>query len=508
MFQDNSRRRFLKASVLGGALAGLGDLKFLSKLQPVAAEDARLEPNVVRLDAGIEPVVRLLEETPRDQLLEKVADRIKAGLTYREVLAALQLAGVRNIQPRPSVGFKFHAVLVVNSAHLASTSSPPEHRWLPIFWALDEFKSSQAADVREGNWTMAPVKESAVPPADKARQAFIDAMDAWDEEAADVAVAGLARTADMNEVFELFYRFGARDFRDIGHKAIFVANSRRTLEAIGWQHAEPILRSLAYALQHHEGGNPFKGDAAADQPWKRNRGLASQLRADWTEGRIDSAATTEFLAVLREASDTDACSKAVEIINSGVSPQSVWDALLVGAGELLMRQPGIVALHAMTSSNALRYACNATKNDDTRRMLFLQNVAFLPLFRNAMSSRGKVGTSRLDTLEPATLPTSGADALHEILADISSNRMAAAGKLLAYVGTHPQPTEFIDAARLLIFLKGTNSHDYKFSSAILEDFEHVSPEWRARFLASGVFNLRGSGDAENKLVQRTRAALA
>jgi hypothetical protein len=34
------------------------------------------------------------------------------------VLAALLLAGVRNIQPRP-VGFKFHAVLVVNSAHLA-----------------------------------------------------------------------------------------------------------------------------------------------------------------------------------------------------------------------------------------------------------------------------------------------------------------------------------------------------------------------------------------------------
>lgn len=508
MVQDNTRRSFLKASVMGSTLAGLGDLGFLSKLQPIAAEEAKLDPKVVRLDAGIEPVVRLLEDTPREQLLEKVAERIKSGLTYREVLAALQLAGVRNIQPRPSVGFKFHAVLVVNSAHLASTSSPPEHRWLPIFWALDEFKSSQAADVREGNWTMAPVKESAVPPAEKARQAFIDAMDSWDEEAADVAVAGLARTADMNEVFELFYRFGARDFRDIGHKAIFVANSRRTLEAIGWQHAEPILRSLAYALQHHEGGNPFKGDAAADQPWKRNRELATKLRADWTMGRVDSAATTEFLAVLRESSDTDACAKAVEIINRGVSPQSIWDALFVGAGELLMRQPGIVALHAMTSSNALRYACKATASDDTRRMLFLQNVAFLPLFRGAMTSRGKVGTSRLDTMEPAMLRSSGPEGLDEILADISSNRMAAAGKILTYVKDHPEPKEFIDAARLLIFLKGTNSHDYKFSSAILEDFDHVSPEWRARFLAAGVFNLRGSGDAENKLVQRTRAALA
>ena len=507
MDQNTTRRRFLQSSAIGGTLAGLGDLGFLSKLQPVRAAESELDPNVVRFDSGIEPVVRLLEETPREQLLEKVAERIKSGLSYREVLAALLLAGVRNIQPRPSVGFKFHAVLVVNSAHLAAISSPDEHRWLPIFWALDEFKSSQAADVREGNWTMAPVKESSVPTADKARQAFIDAMDAWDEGAADAAVAGLARTSNIDDVFELFYRFGARDFRDIGHKAIFVANSRRTLEAIGWQHAEPILRSLAYALQHHEGGNPFKGDAPADQPWKRNRELAARLRANWTEGRIDSAATTEFLAVLRQGSDQEACEKAVEIINKGVSPQSIWDALFVGAGELLMRQPGIVALHAMTSSNALRYAFQATQSDDTRRMLFLQNVAFLPLFRSAMGGRGKVGDSRLDTLEPVALQSTGPDALNEILAEISRNRSAAAGKILTYVKDHPEPKEFIDAARLLIFLKGTNAHDYKFSAAILEDFQHVSPEWRARFLASGVFNLRGSGDAENKLVKRTRDAL-
>ena len=85
--------------------------------------------------------MRLLEETPREKVLEAFAARIEKGTSYREVVAALLLAGVRNIQPRPSVGFKFHAVLVVNSAHLASISSPDEHRWLPIFWALDQFKS-------------------------------------------------------------------------------------------------------------------------------------------------------------------------------------------------------------------------------------------------------------------------------------------------------------------------------------------------------------------------------
>src|SRR5499425_2836233 len=158
-----SRRDFLKTAATTGASFGIGDLSFLSRLPGVSRADARLDVKSVRFHPEIEPLVRLLEETPRERLLEEVATRIKRGTTYREVLAALLLAGVRNIQPRP-VGFKFHAVLVVNSAHLAALASPDSDRWLPIFWAIDQFKSSQAADVRDGDWQLAAVDETAVPP--------------------------------------------------------------------------------------------------------------------------------------------------------------------------------------------------------------------------------------------------------------------------------------------------------------------------------------------------------
>ncbi len=97
-------------------------------------------------------------------------------------------------------------------------------------------------------------------------------METWDEDAVDSAITGLARSAGTNEVFELFYRFGCRDFRSIGHKAIFVANARRTLECMGWQHAEPVLRSLAYALLNHQGEpSPANSDLPADRPWRRNQ---------------------------------------------------------------------------------------------------------------------------------------------------------------------------------------------------------------------------------------------
>ena len=56
----------------------------LVKLAPVP-----LTPASERAPVPIEPVVRLLEETPRDKLLEAVAERIRGGLSYREVLTAL-----------------------------------------------------------------------------------------------------------------------------------------------------------------------------------------------------------------------------------------------------------------------------------------------------------------------------------------------------------------------------------------------------------------------------------
>jgi hypothetical protein len=63
-------------------------------------------------------------------------------------------------------------------------------------------------------------------------------------------------------------------------------------------------------------------------------------------------------------------------------------------------------------------------------------------------------------------------------------------------------------ARRLVFAKGNDAHDYKFSSAALEDYYHLTPAWRGRYLAASMFNLRGSGARDTGLLERTRAALA
>ena len=404
------------------------------------------------------------------------------------------------------MGFKFHAVLVVNSAHLASLASPESDRWLPIFWAIDQFKTSQAADVREGDWTMAPVDEAAVPPGDRAKEAFIRAMDNWDEAAADAAVVGLARSASAEEIFELFARYGVRDFRDIGHKAIYVANSFRTLDVIGWQHAEPVLRSLAYALLEREGAkeNPGRADLPADRPFRQNVEKLRDVHDGWQNAAGSAEASIEFLQAMRSAPASEMSDLTVKLLNRGVGPQAIFDALLTGAGELLMQAPGIVSIHAMTFTNAVHYAWHRVRSDETRRLLLLQNAAFLPLYRGDHKDTGV----HIDGLEPLAPTTNGDGAIEEIFAEIGSNRLDAARKVLGYLKDHPNPEPFADAARRLIFLKGNNAHDYKFSSAVLEDYRTLASPWRERLLAASVFNLRSSRDRDNSLVQRIRSALA
>src|ERR1043166_7515290 len=131
MFSPSHRRGFLKQTAGAGLLAGAGDYAFLQQLPALSAQEVRAARNMARVESDVEPLVRLIEDTPQNRLIEAAAERIKGGTSYQQLLAAVMLAGVRGIQPRP-VGFKFHAVLVINSAHLAPLAAEDRDRWAPL----------------------------------------------------------------------------------------------------------------------------------------------------------------------------------------------------------------------------------------------------------------------------------------------------------------------------------------------------------------------------------------
>ena len=247
-----------------------------------------------------------------------------------------------------------------------------------------------------------------------------------------------------------------------------------------------------------------RSDLPADRPFRRNLKAMQEIRAGWLEGRLDPGAAGELLVARREGSAIDTSRKVVELLNRGVAPGSVWDGLHASAGELLARQPGTLSLHASTFTNAVRYAWTRVPDDGLRRLLMLQNAAFIPLYRG----QPKRTELRLNEWTADSSAPAGPEGLQSVFDDIGRNTEAGARRLLGLLARDPDPAPFARLARRLVFSKGTDAHDYKFSSAVLEDYVRISPAWRDRILAASLFNLRGSREPDTALVKRMRFALA
>ncbi len=499
MPNDLKRRRFLQSTAALGLGAGLASWERLAAITPVRAEDMAVGPDAARFRPEIEPVVRWIEETPRDRVFDRTVKELNAGLSYRDLMAGLFLAGIRNIKPRP-VGFKFHAVMVINSAHVLGQTAPVEDRLLPMFWALDNFKASQAQDIQEGDWTLSKVDEAHVPSPLQAEATFNEAMDAWDADAADAAVAGLCRSAGAAGTMEAFWRYAVRDQRNIGHKPIFAMQCWRTLQAIGWEHAEPVMRSLAFGILDLQGSRP-----GAVGPYEANLENAKKFRADWQHGKLDTEATRTLLSTIREASPEEVSEEVVELLNDGVHPDALWDAVILAGSEMFIRDPSIAPLHAVTAANALHYIYGASGDENTRKLALLQGAGWLPLYRSRTSGRSDL---KVDAMEPVELESEGEEAVAEIFATVDSNRAEAAAKAMTYLKQGGSADLFFDTARRLILHKGRDAHDYKYGAAAWEEHQLAAdPKWRPALAAALTGKVPGAGGPDSSLMRRARQAV-
>jgi hypothetical protein len=433
-------------------------------------------------------LVNLLEESPRERVPGELVRMIRAGLRYEDLLAALFLAATRNVQPYPDVGFKYHSVMMLRSVHSTQQHLPPAERWLPIIWAADYFKDTQAQEQASSGWHMST--RAAAPGANPevARQSLAAALDRWDHEAADAAIVDYARSAPPADIFSLLFSYGARDLRDIGHKAIAVSNAHSLMTVFGGGAApEPILRSTVAALLNSEGDpDPASQDLAPDRPWRRNRERLHQIPPSWKQGRDDPGARRELRAALYRVSAEEAGRVVVDMLRQGLFPEAIWQVLFDTAAELLVHQPGIVPLHAQTTANALHYVYRVCDQEQTQQLTLLQCAAFIAMFRE-MTHTMETNVN-LQKLEPLPLERKAEDPLEEIFSDLSAgHRLEAARKSLGYLRSGGDPGKLSAAARQHLVYGAEEAHDYKFTEAVFDNYaQFPDPAWRSRYLSAGM----------------------
>ena len=444
---------------------------------------------------------RLVEETPYERVAAELAGLIRAGLDHRRTLAALAVATSRRVQPFPHVGFKYHTVLALQSVHLTALNVPDKERWLPVFWALDYFKRAQEAERRQSGWTMGPQPAPVAGTVEAARGRLIDALDRWDLEAVDPAVLDFARLAAPEQLSEVLFRYGIRDLRAIGHKAIAVQNVHRLLPIVGPENAPPVLRSLAAALQNHGyDPNPATSDRPSDRTWREFQAMLGEIPKTWKQGRRDDAARNELVRTLREVSELDAGRAVIDLLRHGVSTDSIWEGLFATAAELVLRRPTVVPVHAQTSANAFHHVFRHARAETTQLLALLQSAAFMPGFgRRVPNTRSDL---RIEELEPLAVSGNGTEALRDAFSELPHDRAAGARKALHYLQHGGSADRLVAIARRHLARNGRHSHDYKFTEAALENYREMAPTpWRDRILAASMAYFTGSATAPSPVAQ-------
>ena len=498
------RRDAIKGIAGAGALASAG----LGRRHAAGNDE---QSGIVRFDPDIEPIVRLIEDTPRADCIGILARRLNAGLAYRDFLSALFLAGIRNVNPQPP-GFKLHCVFVIHSANQLSLEAPANERLLPLFWALDYFKQAQERDAKEGDFVLREIK-GRLPRAGTAWAEYRAGMRSWDEERADRAIASLARNRGGHEVIGGLWRYGARDYRNIGHKAIFTANAWRTLQTIGWRHAEPTLRSLTMGLLDFGTDRRMNGYGFEDQSHLANTETARKtlpaLPSDWSSREpAGESPTLDILDAMRGAPPVPASSAVAQALAEGaIGAQEAWDAIHLAASELMLRLPGILGVHCVTSVNALHYAFRMAADTETRLYLLLQAVGWMGQFAKFMSGDEGFRTLSITALPHGDVAAGELDGAADVLGSLAAEGDVAARKALAYATRHADLTAFQRQARSLLFRKAADSHHFKFAAAVFEDIKLVSPAWRPRIFATATYYLCGPQDPDSPAVERARRAL-
>ncbi len=501
-----ARRTFLRSVATTSTALAVGDLTAFRVLSPARADDVKVTPELVRFGPDIEPLVRLIEEVPKEKSAELLVEQLRAGVPYRRIMAALFLAANRNLSVT-------HVVYAIHAAHEIALEARPEERLLPLFFAMDHFKTTPEGPLWPKDFLTLRTFTTELPSADKALDELHAALapEGWDREKAERAMVALCRTQGQQRLLEILWPFVARDYRHVGHKAIHLANATRTLNTIGWDHAEHVLRGVVRTLFHMEPKFAQFGFSLDNQCCTSNRErirkVSAGLPPTWAQSS-GAGGTLDLLALMRDGKSDEACDLAVAELRAGkTNAGAVWDAVHLAAAELTLRyRHQLFSIHAITSMNALHHGFRTVGDPETRLFLLLQAVGWMCHFQSScVFKKVPLRDRKITDLAPGALPAADEDAA--ILTGLSKRRDEASSQVFALVQKQPEPHGFVRQCRQLLLTKSHDVHDYKYHAAILEDFWLTQPRWRPHLLASALQWFPGSDLPDSPVMSRAREAV-
>ena len=326
---SRNRREFLSDVGKGMLVATVGaDTAVELGLAPAMADDGR-----EALTFGeLEPLVCLMQETPKERLLPLLVDRLRSGTDLKRLVAGAALANARTFGGEDYIGF--HTMMAMSPAYHMAQELPAERQALPVLKVLYRNTSRiQDTGGRKAE-VLHPVQAAAAGVV--TGEAMRDAGRRKDTGAAEGMFAAAVHSSPKEALDELLLT--VRESIDV-HRVVLPYRAWALLDVVGMDHAHTMLRqSVRFCLQAESARN-----ATWDEPEKLLPKLLEQyhlLDRKPGERSGDDAWVEELSKTIYRSDAAHAAEAAAAALADGFAPSSVGAAVSLAANQLVLRDPG------------------------------------------------------------------------------------------------------------------------------------------------------------------------
>jgi hypothetical protein len=488
-----TRRDFLKdvgagvvAASVGSGLAG--DLGFSTAFAQQGTE---------RLTFGsLEPLVTLMQETTAVRLMPLIVERLRDGVSLREIVAAAALANARTFGGEDYIGF--HTMMAIAPAYHMAQELPAARRALPVLKVLHRNATriqEQGGATRE---VLRPVQAAALPAGRVAGEVLRDAVRAANNNPAEserlfAAMTGTAEEALNNVLHEV------QDGNDV-HRVVMPYRAWDLMGIIGRNQAHTLLRQSVRYCVRSENANTVRHNSAMrtaiprilDQHRLIGRALGTRAAEDrW----VEALSMTIFRGTPDQAADAAAAALA-----EGMDPAAISEAISLAANQLVLRDNGraeaggpnkpvgsihgdSIGVHACDSANAWR---NLSRISNARNKVVCLVMGAYQVARDRAERGGNFLNWTPYPREEARLEVRKLDndRLLASLEDAIRNRsqIRAAALTHRYLEANLPTAALWDILRREAISEDGALHHEKFYRTTVEEFASIRTPFKARYL--------------------------
>jgi len=377
----HTRREFLADVGRGMLVASVGyGMATELGLAPAFAADA---PEA--LDFGsLEPLVRLMQETPVNKLLPVLADKLKSGTELSRLVAAGALANARTFGGEDYVGF--HTVMALAPSLHMARELPDALQPLPVFKVLYRNTNRIQENGGRKDEVLHQVKPATLSEALPGNELLRDAVHRKDMNEAERTFATLAQLSADDALNQLLYT--VQEHTEV-HRVVLPYRAWDLLDLIGKEQAHTLLRQSVRYCVKAESWQQTGADTAPrtllpkmlEQHKLLSRTPGTQAAEDkW----VDELSQTFFKSTPEQAAEAAATALA-----EGFAPNAIAEAISLAANQLVLRDQGrppraespgkpvgsvhgdSIGVHACDSANAWRNLARVSNSRNAFACLIL-----------------------------------------------------------------------------------------------------------------------------------------